>query len=360
MKPRLHYFDMLKGIAIFMVVMGHVLTMCVREIDRAAIFKFIGEIHMPLFFFISGWMAMRAGENGVVSTPALLPRAKRLLLPMLGASTLWLYYFPMSGIESPLVSTWDGLWGNEWKNGYWFTLVLFEIFVLYAAITPLLSRCRNLATAIGVSTAAWAVLMACVALMPASWTAYSSLGLAAMFFPIFMAGALAKKHKEGFDRICASSTAVTVSLLVTGVCLAVVCWPWKYSFANHYTLTAARIVLHIALAIIAIATVKPWSEKAFAPTRTSPARLADMWRYIGTRSLSVYLLHYFFLFPLGIARPTLEAVGLSFTPLFVFSAAVAAIVVALALCADYILSFSGPLSLLLTGSEPPKQPSAAK
>ncbi len=102
MKPRLHYFDMLKGIAIFMVVMGHVLTMCVREIDRAAIFKFIGEVHMPLFFFISGWMAMRLGEGGNVATPALLPRAKRLLLPMLGASTLWLYYFPLSGLESPL------------------------------------------------------------------------------------------------------------------------------------------------------------------------------------------------------------------------------------------------------------------
>ena len=42
MKQRLVYFDILKGMAIFMVVMGHVLTMCVREIDRAALFKFLG------------------------------------------------------------------------------------------------------------------------------------------------------------------------------------------------------------------------------------------------------------------------------------------------------------------------------
>jgi len=169
MKPRLHYFDMLKGIAIFMVVMGHVLTMCVREIDRAAIFKFIGEVHMPLFFFISGWMAMRLGEGGNVATPSLLPRAKRLLLPMLGASTLWLYYFPLSGLESPLVSTWEGLWSNEWKNGYWFTLVLFEIFAVYAAITPLLSRCRNVWGGIAVTAAAWAVMLACQAIMPPMW-----------------------------------------------------------------------------------------------------------------------------------------------------------------------------------------------
>ena len=41
--------DLLKGIAIFMVVMGHVLTMCIRGIDSAALFKIIGEVHMPLF-----------------------------------------------------------------------------------------------------------------------------------------------------------------------------------------------------------------------------------------------------------------------------------------------------------------------
>ena len=35
-KQRLQYFDMLKGIAIFMVVMGHVLTFCVREKENAS------------------------------------------------------------------------------------------------------------------------------------------------------------------------------------------------------------------------------------------------------------------------------------------------------------------------------------
>lgn len=43
-KPRMHYMDLLKGIAIFMVVMGHVLTICIRDIDAATIFKIIGEV----------------------------------------------------------------------------------------------------------------------------------------------------------------------------------------------------------------------------------------------------------------------------------------------------------------------------
>lgn len=50
MKQRLPYFDILKGIAIFMVVMGHVLTMCVHEIDRDTLVS-LGMGFAPLFVF---------------------------------------------------------------------------------------------------------------------------------------------------------------------------------------------------------------------------------------------------------------------------------------------------------------------
>ncbi|MDE5632314.1 MAG: acyltransferase family protein, partial [Muribaculaceae bacterium] len=158
MRPRLKYFDMMKGLAIFLVVMGNVLTMCVREIDRAPVFKFIGQIHMPLFFFISGWFAVKIGSDGLLKTPGLLSRAKRLLLPMLGASTLFIYYYPHSGLQSPFDSTWSGLWLNVWKNGYWFTFVLFEIFAVYAALTFVLRRMASFWLELLAVAVAWAVL----------------------------------------------------------------------------------------------------------------------------------------------------------------------------------------------------------
>ena len=96
-KPRLYHFDIIKGVAIFLVVMGHVLTMCVRSIDRATVFKIIGQIHMPLFFFISGWFTYRLAGDGRVKMPSIKPRAKQLLLPMLVVSALWIYHFPHSG-----------------------------------------------------------------------------------------------------------------------------------------------------------------------------------------------------------------------------------------------------------------------
>ena len=114
---RIEYIDALRGFTMILVVFHHIMSLGMG-IESSVCSSLFITFRMPLFFFISGWMAMRLGEGGNVATPSLLPRAKRLLLPMLGASTLWLYYFPLSGLESPLVSTWEGLWSNKWKNGY--------------------------------------------------------------------------------------------------------------------------------------------------------------------------------------------------------------------------------------------------
>lgn len=348
MKERLRYFDILKGIAIFMVVMGHVLAMGVRGIDSAPLFKFIGQIHMPLFFFISGWLAWRP------KAPTLLPKAKRLLLPMIAVSTLWIFYFPTTGIESPFDSTFDGLWGDTFKNGYWFTLVLFEIFVLYVPVWHMFRRCNGIAAELCVVAVAWGILLAVKALLPPAAAGWLSYDLTAEFFAVFMAGVLASRHREGFGRLCANGNAVAAAIVVGVVCMEFVCWPWRHGLAEGYLVLGLRVVLQLAIALVGIAVVKPWALRAFADgTGTCAARA---WEYIGSRSLSIYLLHYFFIFPMGCVRQALVAVNLSFVPLLVFSAAVAAAIVAVVLVLDYIFSYAGPLALLLTGSEPKKTP----
>ena len=354
MKERLKYFDVMKGMAIFMVVMGHILTMCVRDIDRAPVFKFIGQIHMPLFFFISGWFAVKLNDNASLRTPGLLQRAKRLLLPMLGASTLFIYYYPSSGLQSPFDSTWSGLWLNVWKNGYWFTFVLFEIFAVYAAYTLIVRRVRSFWVELLAVVAVWAVLGGIYLFLPAVADAFLSFELVFTFFPIFMAGALARRHSEAFMRLCASSGAVTVSLVLVVLCMAFVCWPWNYSFGSKFNVILAQIVMQISLAIVAVAVVKPWSERAFDASRPAPGSFASMWAFLGDKSLAIYLLHYFFLFPMPFMRPLLESFGLSVVPLLVFAALFAIPVVALSLCADYVLSFSRLFCIFITGSTPSK------
>ena len=80
-KVRLHHFDILKGLAIFMVIMGHVITMCIRDIDSAVLFKFVEKMHMPIFFFISGYFSYKVLENGNLAIPKLGVRVKQLHIP---------------------------------------------------------------------------------------------------------------------------------------------------------------------------------------------------------------------------------------------------------------------------------------
>jgi len=348
---------MMKGIAIFMVVMGHVLTMCVREIDRAPLFKFIEQTHMPLFFFISGWFTYKVSAEDRTLIPNLSSRAVQLLLPMVAVSSLWILYFPHSGIESPLNSTFGGLWTDSWKNGYWFTLTLFIIIAIYAALCPLLSRVRSACGSIAVAVAVWAVIYALrFYIFPAEtnmWTNVICLEQVTSFFPAFMTGVLARRYRDGFMAAVHDTRCQTAAIAVFGVALYICCWPWEFGIEAPVRVIVS-VALHISLALIVMNVFEAWSDRAFA-TGARPGRIARLWEYLGTQSLAIYLLHYFFLFPMGAMRQWLVDVHLSLAPLILFTAFWAALIVAMVLGVVKLLEPSQALTLLLTGKKIKKQ-----
>lgn len=349
---RMKSFDMMKGVAIFLVVMGHVIAMCIREIDRTPLFKFIGLIHMPLFFFISGWFACRLDSEGRIKIPNLWNRAVRLLLPMIAVSTLWIFYFPHSGLQSPLNSTFEGLWSDSWKNGYWFTLVLFELFVVYWAIIPLLNQWKSAAGNIIVILCVWVLLLVAYCFCPQNICSWLSLDLTAAFFPAFMFGWVGRKLRDEFMQCIGDSWFQTFTIIVFAGTIYVSSWPWEFGL-SPLSETVITSLFHISLAIIAMAVFGRWEQSAYSPDASPLSRrIADMWSYIGVNSLGIYLLHYFFLFPMGdLFRDYLESLNLSFVPMTVFSAFWATCIVAIVLGIIKLIQPSRPLSLLLTGQK---------
>ncbi len=349
---RLHHLDMIKGVAIFLVVMGHVLTFCIREIDRAAIFKFIEQVHMPLFFFVSGWLTVKMTDDKRLTSPNLIQKATRLILPMLATSSLWVLYFPHSGIETPLDSTFEGLWSNSWKNGYWFTPVLFAIMLIYTGLTPLLNRCKSIFLHIATASVAALALIIANVFIPTNISGILSADLIATFFPIFMFGTIARRYNDQFMKIVNSSAWQTVAIITFGITLYVCSWPWEMNLSVT-EIIFIKVILHISLSIVIFAVFKRWADTAFAPD-VAPAqnRFARLWRYLGTQSLAIYLLHFFFLFPMGnLFRPMLVAFNVSFTPLAAFAAFWATIIIALVLGVVKLIEPSRILSLLLTGKK---------
>lgn len=341
--------------------MGHVITFCIRDLDRATLFKFIGEIHMPLFFFISGWFTFGLKSDGTLKKPKLGPRAKQLLLPMVAVSSLWIVYFPHSGLETPFDSTFSGLWFNESKNGYWFTLCLFEMIALYALIRPVFGRVRTLFGSVAVGICSWISLIVVSYILNGQDVA-NLLGLIQLttYWPAFAFGMIASRCRSGFERVTESPVWTTVALIVGAFVLYYVSWYWEFPLSKfcektfgsfQLDLITARALLHICLAVIAIAIIAPWTAKAYANLQPGqrPGVWIRIWTYLGVNSLGIYLLHYFFLFPMGIWRENLAALNVGFVPLFVVSVLWSVAIIVVVLGIIRVISISRPLSLLLTG-----------
>lgn len=68
MKNRIDYIDRMKGLAIFLVVLGHVYMFSFNK-SESVLPSIIGSFHMPLFMFLSGLVSFSAitPPIGVVS-----------------------------------------------------------------------------------------------------------------------------------------------------------------------------------------------------------------------------------------------------------------------------------------------------
>lgn len=342
-KERLEYLDVIKGVAILLVVMGHVLTMCIRNIDQAFVFKLIGETHMPLFFFISGFFTYKANNNTTFTTPNLFQRFKQLIIPFFIVSSLWLLYFPHSKLDSPLHTTISGLYTDVWKNGYWFTLCLFEIILIYSLNCIIFKRIKSvychfiailiITTIIGITS---------FYILPQEISNLLSLPLVFQFYPIFMIGVMAKKFQGQFLNFICDQRIFTLNLLIAVPLIYSICYYWELPWLPIESIFILKYLFHITLACIAIKIAKVWCNENHNIS-------IKIFSKLGKESLSIYLLHYFFLFPLGFLQEPLREMGLSVIPTVITALLVAIIIISFVLAINYSISQSKILALLLTG-----------
>ena len=132
---RYDFVDILKGIAILLIVYGHIMPGSIPFLT-----KWVSTFHIPLFFFISGLLyndiKYYADFKGFIKS-----RAKGLVLPFLIFSTIVaIGYLFVSNDYSEFITT---LFTNGW-GGYalLFVPVLFLVELLYYPISKIESKYR--------------------------------------------------------------------------------------------------------------------------------------------------------------------------------------------------------------------------
>ena len=114
---RIDYVDHLKGFAILLVVMSHVIGKTLGY-DHIFLLNVITSFYMPLFMFLSG-LCCRKKNNLLYN---IIKKMKRLLVPFVLFGLLRCFF---------INENWIHLFDTELKVGYWFLFVLFVIFVIY-------------------------------------------------------------------------------------------------------------------------------------------------------------------------------------------------------------------------------------
>lgn len=312
-KPRLEWLDALRGFTMILVVAYHVSQSGFsEELRLSSSMRFLVMFRMPLFFFVSGFLAYKAGLtwNGKTLGALLLKKIRVQTVPtivffLFGAAILGGKFWPtiMNWLYEPT------------KGGYWFTIVLLYMFVVYYLFCFLESRLKKwfpkmpswlpIVTLFLISIAlydtcyqpryfAWAVGRR----GPQSdFMNYSSFGQLFMYFPFFLYGNMVRRYWDQAQRIMDSRWFYPVIV-------ALVIYAWLDSQRWHW-LRMAWAIIPLTMARFILLTMVFMYFRHYSQYFTQRTVIGASLQYIGRRTLDIYLIHYLFL-------PNIPTVGTFF------------------------------------------------
>jgi fucose 4-O-acetylase-like acetyltransferase len=132
MTKRITYIDQLKGLAIFFVAIGHFIQYNTFESKSGTLFSVIYSFHMPLFMFISGYVAFKTIRIIIFENyfGFILKRIKSLLIPFFAWPLLVDNFFFNNNLNVDLYSQLAVLLKDP-RGGLWFLWYLFFLTVIY-------------------------------------------------------------------------------------------------------------------------------------------------------------------------------------------------------------------------------------
>jgi len=305
-KPRLEWLDAMRGFTMILVVAYHVAQMgFLEQAKQSSSMPFLILFRMPLFFMVSGFLAYKASLTWDLGTLGSMI-GKKMRIQLIPTAVFFLLACVMLYPKfSPAV---EACLQSPTKGGYWFTLVLLYMFVVYYLfcwLESLLGRRSWIPITL-------LFLLSLVAYetcylpqycwwadgfrgkLPSRWLNYSSVIQLMKFFPFFIFGNIVRRYWEKAQRVMDSAWFFPVMVMVVIFCtMDVLKW---------HTLRMAWANIPSTMAKFCLPCIVFMYFRHYAAYLTQCTIIGSMLQYIGRRTLDIYLLHFLFL-------PNLPAVG---------------------------------------------------
>ena len=297
-KPRMGWLDALRGFTMILVVSNHVaLKSFGMQIRWSAALQFFLLFRMPLFFFISGFLAYKASRiwNAQTLRELSLKKMRVQLIPTIVFFLLWLAIIP----TTPFVQSLDEALASSMKAGYWFTLVLLYMLLTYYLFSYVESKLFKgswipiallFVVSLGFFETCYLPRYFSWALghkgPPNEFLNYTSLVEMMRYFPFFLYGNIVHRYWDQAQRLMDSKWFFPVVALLAVICtIEVIKW---------HTLRLAWASLPHTLAMFLLLSMVFMFFRYYHEF-FEQSRLGSMLQFIGRRTLDIYLLHYFFL-----------------------------------------------------------------
>lgn len=252
---RIVSFDLLKALAIYLVVWGHSIQHLLSSNPHDdIIYTGIYSFHMPLFMIIAGFFCTRTLQ--IPFSSFISYKGRQLIIPCLSwAVLLWLFWSCLFYIFKGASPSLSGLFDNLVQN-YWF---LKSLFCCY-----LLAWCGYHS---GLAFIYWVVITLLLSI-------FIPLYNINLMYPAFLVGILLKRYDRFF--VFVKNNAFYLVLLF--LLLVVICgkWIWDYRLLR-----------------ILIGIVGGCSFVGFFTSRIrfrENSRVLDSLSYVGSQTLGIYLL----------------------------------------------------------------------
>lgn len=340
LKKRLRYVDAMRGLAILLVVFSHVtnayVKMPITNASFAGVYYMMTMFRMPLFFFVSGFFAFRMAERWT------WPTVRRVMTKKFQAQIVGLAVF--SFLFGAIMKGWrfQFLWTS---NPYWFTISLFEMFVIYLSVALTVRKtCSNIPLYILLAVSFMAPFVFNYftdGLKLPRWVVGLQTWHTLNYWPYFMMGIFARRFESFTWRLI--DNQYFKALMIVGFFSLVLFYGCRhrYSLEWDFVMTAMRFSGLMTL-LIAFRSYREWFDKG--------TPISNCMSFVGARTLDIYYLHYFFIPNLSFMKGLLSTgPGNNTLAMLVFGLTVSMLVIALCLLISAVLRSSPFLASWLFG-----------
>ena len=271
MKQRIDYIDRMKGLAIFLVVMGHVYGMVFAQSDDVA-YRVISSLHMPLFMFLSGLVACSGIVAPYWGIGKLSKKLKGLLLPLIVFGMCF-----TTTISKDFLTSLIGFLESPNKNGYWYLMTLAVFYVSLSLYRLNVKQKWYIDVALAI--AIWGGMFA-LWKYTAQTKDYFCMLNCGNFYPFFILGVMTTKYNL-LDKMHKANWLFSLCIVAYAF-LFCVDMPFHalVSLNKHIFLPFCMVYIVVTL-FVGRHGAMSYGEK-----------ILD---FVGKRTLDIYVIHYFFI-----------------------------------------------------------------